>query len=151
MAVLTDAFIRSAAQHLANPNLLKSMLKNKQGGVLSPPLSGEMSSATAQGYLPQYRGAAAASLAPSIIGANTPSRKFEKNFISGNNGRSNRTNSRASNRTENRAPSRMTTADDDDMRAADLLRRIREQDTAILNQSWNSKTKGIGPIHGSDW
>lgn len=44
------------------------------------PLSGTMSSATAQGYLPQYPGAAAASLAPTIAGYSNSQRSSSPKF-----------------------------------------------------------------------
>jgi len=47
---------------------LQNMLKNAtQTPMVGTALSGTISSATAQGYLPQYRGSAAASLAPAML------------------------------------------------------------------------------------
>ena len=47
---------------------LQNMLRNAtQSPMVGSALSGRVSSATAQGYLPQYRGSAAASLAPAML------------------------------------------------------------------------------------
>lgn len=45
-----------------------------------PVLSGAVSSATATGYLPQYRGSAAASLAPTIMNASGAERELERHI-----------------------------------------------------------------------
>ena len=54
------------------------MLKNAtQTPMVGTALSGTVSSATAQGYLPQYRGSAAASLAPAMLNHATVDRDSE--------------------------------------------------------------------------
>jgi hypothetical protein len=74
-STLTDDFKSVEQQTL----FLQNMLKNTdQTQMTSPALSGAISSATAQGYLPQYRGSAAASLAPAIVNFTTGERDGER-------------------------------------------------------------------------
>ncbi len=55
------------------------MLRNTpQATMVGSALSGTISSATAQGYLPQYRGSAAASLAPAMLNLPTVDRDGER-------------------------------------------------------------------------
>lgn len=129
----------------------------------APALSGEVSSATAQGYLLQYRGSAAASLAPAML--NIPG--FERDDESSDakeDPQHNPTNSIApliaanflpENRPLNRdRPPRPIRPSPQTMGAEGYMRYISqkaEDDKVILEQGWNSKTTGTGPVMGSDW
>jgi len=58
---------------------LQNMLKNTtQTGMVGSVVSGAISSATAQGYLPQFHGSAAASLAPAMLNLRVLERENER-------------------------------------------------------------------------
>lgn len=127
-----------------------------QNSMTAPALSGTVSSATAQGYLPQYPGAAAASLAPSAFNITAqddrPTTKLEQpfgiapliasNFLPEN---------RPLNRERSPRPVRPSS---DTMGAEGYMRYISQkddQDKKILEQGWNANTTATGPVMGSDW
>lgn len=134
------------------------MLRNSiQASMAAPALSGTVSSATAQGYLPQYPGAAAASLAPSAFNIaaqdrdDRPAMKPEQvqdiipiiaaNFLPEN---------RPLNRDLSPTPSRHSP---NTMGAEGYMRYISQKanDQKIIEQGWNANTTATGPVMGSDW
>lgn len=125
----------------------------------APALSGAVSSATAQGYLPQYHGFAAASLAPAILtnpaserGIAPPTTKPDApkeyhggvapivaaNFLPEN---------RPLNRDQIPRPERMGA----EAYMRYLTRKADDDDQKIVEQGWNSSTTGTGPVMGSNW
>ena len=138
---------------------LQNMLRNTtQTTMAAPALSGAVSSATARGYLPQYRGSAAASLAPAMLtnpasGRDTepPSAKPDgpkeyngsiaplvaANFLPEN---------RPLNRDQISRPETMGA--DAYMR---YITRKADDDPKVVDQGWNSNTTGTGPVMGSNW
>ncbi|EKD16742.1 uncharacterized protein L3040_001481 [Drepanopeziza brunnea f. sp. 'multigermtubi'] len=117
-------------------HFLQSMLRKvTQAPIIGTPVSGTVSSATAQGYLPQYRGAAAASLAPA-----------EGSKVSSI------ASSMASNY-ENRPLGQRNSRGADTMTAENYLRYvtqkgISQEDLKVLNPS----TTGMGPVRpGEEW
>ena len=149
------------------------MLRNAAATIASPDLSGAVSSSTAQGCLPQYRGTAAASLAPAMFTTTTLEGEDEsagmkvdqlKVSTDGNG------NLKASmegvvpliaanflpeNRPLNRdRPRRPIRASVETMGAEGYMRYLSqkaEDDKKILEQGWNSNTTGTGPVMSSDW
>jgi hypothetical protein len=136
------------------------MLRNSiQASMAAPALSGTVSSATAQGYLPQYSGAAAASLAPSAFNVTAQDRDADRstmkpeqllgvvpliaaNFLPEN---------RPLNRDRSPRPIRPSP---DTMGAEGYMRYISQkddEDKKILEQGWNANTTATGPVMGSDW
>jgi hypothetical protein len=136
------------------------MLGNSiQASMTAPALSGTVSAATAQGYLPQYPGAAAASLAPSAFSVTAPDRDTDRstlkpeqllgivpliaaNFLPEN---------RPLNRDQSPRPIRPSP---DTIGAEGYMRYISkkdDQDKKILEQGWNANTTATGPVIGSNW
>lgn len=137
------------------------MLRNTaQVTMAAPALSGAVSSATAQGYLPQYRGAAAASLAPTALNMTTTDREGYRvnaktsqpsspsfatltsaNFLSEN---------RPLNR--NRSPL-LARPSPKNLGAEEHVRYVieKDEDQKIIEAGWNAKTTATGPVMGSDW
>jgi hypothetical protein len=139
---------------------LHSMLRNPaQSTMAAPALSGTVSSATAQGYLPQYRGAAAASLAPTVFNISIAESEGERpaiktdqpsgvaplvaaNFLPEN---------RPLNRDRSPRPIRPSP---DTMGAEGYMRYLShkaDEDKKIIEQGWNANTTATGPVMGSDW
>lgn len=122
-------------------------------------LSGTVSSATAQGYLPLYFGSAAASLTPSAtnlqysdtdgehIGSKRDSAKsvtgpapgMASIFLPEN---------RPFNSERYQRAVPLATSAEGYMR---YLSNKDENDKQIIEQGWNANTTGTGPITGSDW
>jgi hypothetical protein len=138
----------------------------------APALSGAVSSATAQGYLPQYRGSAAASLAPAMLNMSTSERKDETagmkvdepKMVTTENGFKVSmegvvpliaANFLPENRPINRdRPRRPILASVETMGAEGYMRYLAQKadnDKKILEQGWNPNTTGTGPVMGSDW
>ncbi|PBP20752.1 hypothetical protein BUE80_DR008283 [Diplocarpon rosae] len=124
---------------------LQTMLKNAcQVPIVGTPLSGTISSATAQGYLPQYGGSAAASLAPAESGKISTS-----GVTSSMVGKFQSENRPFNQQRNNRAP--------DTMNAEGYLRYITnkgitQDDLKILEQGWNPYTTRTGPTGpGEEW
>ncbi|KAH7346504.1 hypothetical protein BKA65DRAFT_278292 [Rhexocercosporidium sp. MPI-PUGE-AT-0058] len=121
---------------------LQKMLKNE--GRAGTPLSGTISSATAQGYLPQYRGSAAASLAPAdYVPYKSASAKV--------------TNLQSENRpiSQDRYERNGTPAPES-MSATEYLRYVSakgyETEKATIDAGWNSNTTARGPVQaGEEW
>lgn len=143
---------------------LQNMLKNTaQMGMAAPALR-TVSSATAQGYLPQYRGSAAASLAPAMFRIPTPERDHEH----------------LSSKTELPNPSadiiipasasrvlpenwplhrsqspRLIRPATNTLGAEEYMRCIisqkADEDKRIIERGWNARTTATGPVMGSDW
>lgn len=119
---------------------LQQMLKNE--GQAGTPLMGTVSSATAQGFLPQYRGSAAASLAPA-------------EYVPYKSASSKSTNSQTENRPLNQDkyersgfPAPQT--------AQEYLRQISDQlhetEKGNIDQGWNPNTTRTGPVRpGEEW
>ena len=141
----------------------------------APALSGAISSATAQGYLPQYRGSAAASLAPAMLSpmATMATIEREDDFgvsrvdqirMSANGDFSVSTEGVApliaanflpENRPINRdRPRRPVRASVETLGAEGYMRYLTqkaEDNKKIIDDSWNPNTTGTGPVMGSDW
>jgi hypothetical protein len=98
------------------------MLKNSPHITMAA-ATGALSSATARGFLPQYGGAATASLAPSMgnLGLSSPLHSD----LSNNGGQG----LRASSRNENRAPSRLSPPRSTSS-AVDFLQKVKRQNRA---------------------
>jgi hypothetical protein len=139
------------------------MLKNTtQTQMTSPALSGAVSSATAQGYLPQYRGSAAASLAPAIVNFSTGERDGERSMGKAEatqdpvvGAPSHANNFLAENRplSRNRLP-RPTPLPAENIGAEEYIRHLTQKDELdkkLLEKHWNPDESGTGPISGSDW
>jgi hypothetical protein len=104
-----------------------------------------LSSATAHGYLTQYTGSAAASLAPSMTNVSASSQVYRKTDKAA------RPGSIASGRTENRPLSRLD-GEHEPVSAADLLRKVKRQVKDVSDPAFNSNTTGVGPVYdGEDW
>ena len=145
------------------------MLKATAAASMAAPA---FSSATAVGYLPQYRGTAAASLAPAMLSSMKALEREDEiasvkadqvdltcegvlkvstegvapliaaNFLP---------EDRPVNRDRPRKPIR---ASIETMGAEGYMRYLSqkvEADKKILEQGWNSYTTGTGPVMGSDW
>ena len=161
-------FSLSGDQHTL---FLQNMLRNAAAAMVAPALSGAVSSATAQGYLPQYRGSAAASLAPAMITMNTLERENENTGMKAGQLKISADNSSKismegvapliaanfspENRPINRdRPHRPILASVESMGAEGYMRYLTqkaENDKKILEQGWNPNTTGTGPVMGSDW
>jgi hypothetical protein len=139
------------------------MLKNTtQTQMTSPALSGAISSATAQGYLPQYRGSAAASLAPAIVNFLTSDRDGAHSMAMAettNTAVGATLGHEASSLPENRPLSgtrlqRPTPPPAETMGAEEYMRCLTQKDNIdkkLLEKQWNTEESGTGPISGSDW
>lgn len=112
----------------------------------------------AQGYLPQYRGSAAASLAPAVINTSAVDRerdiKTAKESINGVMPLK-AANFTPENRPINRDRSpRAILLSPESLGAEGYMRYITARagdDKKIVESGWNSNTAGTGPVMGSDW
>jgi hypothetical protein len=119
------------------------MLKNAPRTVTAAPM-GALSSAIAHGYLPQYGGFAAASLAPSISNGSLSSLPFK-------NARTGRLGHCSSGLVENQ-PLPQNPHHQDLTIVAEHLNKFKENKTETVNHGFNSIAEGIGPVcGGSDW
>ncbi len=115
--------------------------------VVGSALSGTVSAATAQGYLPQYRGSAAASLAPADNG----------NTSASNGASSTVANFQSENRPINQDKHQRNSRLIEPMGAEGYLRYvsakdISQEDRKILEQGWNPNTTATGPVRpGEEW
>ena len=154
-------------------SFMKNMLRNAAASatMAAPALSGRVSSATAQGYLPQYRGSAAASLAPAMLNISTLKREDEIASMKVDEPKASMGNDikvslegvvpliAANFLPENRPtdrdrPRRPILASVEAMGAEAYMRYLAQNadnDKKILEQGWNSNTTGKGPVMGSDW
>ncbi|KAE9380250.1 hypothetical protein N431DRAFT_323499 [Stipitochalara longipes BDJ] len=145
---------------------LQNMLKNTtQTHMASPALSGAISSATAQGYLPQYRGSAAASLAPAMANYSTserdserPTTKSEATYDTVIGGASIlAANFLPENRPLNvNRLQRPTPPPVETMGAEEYMRYLTQKDEAdkkLFEKHYNAdgSQSGTGPVSGSDW
>jgi hypothetical protein len=138
------------------------MLKKQTTMAMSGPvLSGAVSSATATGYLPQYRGSAAASLAPTIVNVSGAERELERpaskfglsKEFTDNPAQLNPVNFLPENRPLSR-DERSTRPSPEHLGAEGYMRYISQKaadDKKAIERGWNSNTTGTGPIMGSDW
>lgn len=124
----------------------------------APALSGRVSSATAQGYLPNYRGAAAASLAPAAFNVTATERNSERQGMKMNlpNGDSPLVVAPliAANFLPENRPINRDRRSPDTMDAEGYTRYISQkadEDRKIIEQGWNANTTATGPVMGSDW
>ena len=138
----------------------------------APAVSGSISSATAQGYLPSHRGSAAASLAPTIFNTLTMlERKDESGTLTIDHIKINAdgkfevstegvapliaANFLPENRPLDRdRPRRPVHASVETLGAEGYLRYLTQKaegDKKIAEEGWNSNTTGTGPVMGSDW
>jgi hypothetical protein len=137
------------------------MLKNTpQVTMAGTAVSGTVSSATAQGYLPQYRGSAAASLAPTILNigaerdvdqATTKVEPWKESNITGPLVVS---SILSENHPLKRERSHRAIRPSPDGGAEAYLRFLSpkpEQNETIIEQGWNANTTATGPVMGSDW
>jgi hypothetical protein len=136
---------------------LQNILK-KEAPMVGSALSGTVSSATAQGYLPPYFGSAAASLTPSAMnkqyldtdGEHTGTKRDPSKNVTSLSGMA--TSFLPENRPFNseryhRAISPATTAEGYMRYLSDK----DEKDKQIVESGWNANTTGIGPVSGPDW
>jgi len=143
---------------------LQNMLRSTaQATMAAPALSGAISPATAQGYLPQYRGSAAASLAPTVLNIPFLEREGE-HFITKNDQTGSSTSgiapliaanflpeNRPLNRDRGPRPIRPSP---ETMGAEGYMRYVSQkatEDKKIIEQGWNAGTTATGPVMGSDW
>lgn len=121
-------------------------------------LSGTISSATAQGYLPQYRGSAAASLAPSVM--NLQHTDSDSSEVTGPKRDVKRFPVAAPVMATSPLPENRPFTSEQVPRAAShpdaesytrYLATKDENSKQIIEHGWNSNTTGRGPISGSDW
>jgi hypothetical protein len=149
------------------------MLRNTAAATMAAPaVSGAISSATAKGYLPQYRGSAIASLAPAMLTIMTTLERTDENGVAkvdhikisadGNFEVSTdgvvplvAANFLPENRPLDRdRPHRPIRASIETLGAEGYMHYLTqkaEDDKKILEEGWNSNTIGTGPIMGSDW
>lgn len=110
-------------------------------------VSGKVSSATATGYLPLYRGTAVASLAPTI--SNSSSERDTETTIKPHLSR----DSTFSSIGENSAPSRSESLEN--LTSAEGYMRYLTQKgpdgKKLAEQEWNPTTSATGPAMDSDW
>jgi hypothetical protein len=142
---------------------LQNMLKrNGQAGMAAPALR-TVFSATAQGYLPQYHGSAAASLAPAMFSIPTPERggvplnpKTELSIPTVDCAIPlNAANCLAENQPLNRNGSPRLIQPLSDAPGCEgympYLSQKADEDKRIIDQVWNSSTNAAGPVMSSDW
>jgi len=140
------------------------MLKNStQSQMTGPALSGTISSATAQGYLPQYRGSAAASLAPAMVNLPVGERESERSTAKPELAHDSAAGVGSFNAAtflpENRPMARNrlqrpTPAPAESMGAEEYMRYLSQKDEIDkkgLEKKWNTEDSGTGPVSGSDW
>lgn len=134
------------------------MLKNT-ATMSSPALMGSVTSATAQGFLPVYRGSAAASLSPTILnvagadrGLDASASKIESPKVA--NGSSSGAKVLSENRPLSRAIPIVRPAPEH-MDAEGYMRYLSQKaadDQQSKEHGWNTTTAGKGPVSGgSDW
>lgn len=143
---------------------LQNMLRSTaQTTLAAPALSGTVSSTTAQGYLPQYRGTAAASLAPAMLNLPTSDIEAERLTSKGkSSGHPNKSfapliasNFLPENRPLNR--DRVPRAIHpllESMNAETYMRSISrkvDDDLKVKDHGWEGEASGIGPVIGSNW
>lgn len=120
-------------------------------------LSGTISSATAQGYLPPYRGSAAASLNPAAMNLQHRGSDGEGVGLKANKQFSGHSSTMASSYLPENRP----------FNAGRFLRAVppttsaegymgftatkEEEDKTVTEAGWNPNTTSRGPITGSDW
>ena len=149
------------------------MLRNTAAATMAAPaLSGAISSATAQGYLPSHRGSAAASLAPAMFNALTTLErqddsglmKIDHIKISADGSFEVSTEGVApliaanflpeNPPVDRDRPHRPVRASIETLGAEGYLRYLTQKaevDKKIVEEGWNSNTTGTGPVMGSDW
>ena len=130
------------------------MLRNTTLAVMSAPapaLSGMVSSTTAHGYLPVYRGSAAASLTPTMA-------DHKINSTNTSNGIPHHV--AASPLPENRPlnvdgrSGVLEQASSESMGAEAYMRYLSNKannEQKIIDPGWNANTNATGPVMGSDW
>ena len=142
------------------------MLKNTpQTHMASPALSGAISSATAHGYLPQYRGSAAASLAPAMVNYSSSERDSERSMTKSEVSYDTATGG-ASILTTNYLPEnrplnstrlqRPNSPAAESMGAEEYMRYLTQKDEAdkkLFEKHYNAdgSQSGTGPVSGSAW
>jgi hypothetical protein len=142
---------------------LQNMLRNTPRSAMAAPALRTVSSATAQGYLPQYRGSAAASLVPAMLSNYSPGRDGEYASLKleqpGHSGDGTVTVPGSDFLTENRplhwdpSPHAIRPASDTP-RAEQYMRYLAQkadQDKRAIEHGWNAATTATGPVMGSNW
>jgi len=127
------------------------MLRNTTLAAMSAPapaLSGKVSSTTAQGYLPIYRGSAAASLSPTMTDYKANSNNEAPGLLAAKTLPENQPlnvdgRSRVSIKTSTESIGAQTY-----MR---YLANKADNDQKIIESGWNANTNATGPVMGSDW
>jgi hypothetical protein len=135
------------------------MLKNQATMMMSGPvLSGAVSSATATGYLPQYRGSAAASLAPTIMNASGAERELDRPTSKSGFSKEFTELGPVNFQSENRPLSRSehsTRPSPERLGAERYMRYVSQKDEGkkATEQAWKPSTTGTGtgPVAGSGW
>jgi hypothetical protein len=138
--------------------------KTTQSPMIGTTLSGTVSSATAQGYLPQYRGSAAASLAPTVLNIPSAERDSERSTTKVDTAKDSLfglTSFTAANfLPENRPVSRDRTqrpiaVSADALDAEGYLRTVGrmgdDNNKEEIEQGWSGKASGSGPVMSSEW
>jgi hypothetical protein len=155
---LTNTF-SSEQQTVFLQNMLK---RTAQAGMAAPALR-TVFSATAQGYLPQYYGSAAASLAPALFSIPTPARggvhpspKTEQSIPTVDGTIPiNAANFLAENQPLNRngclRPIQTVSDALDGEGYMRYLSQKADEDKRIIDQGWNASTTATGPVMSSDW
>lgn len=121
-------------------------------------LSGTISSATAQGYLPPYRGSAAASFTPAVKSSQNPGFGIE-NMGSKHEGKhfAGQVPAMASSFLSENVPfkpERYPRPIIPPQNAEAYMRYLAlkdDDDKQVGEQGWNANTTGTGPVNGSDW
>lgn len=142
---------------------LQSMLRNTPRSAMAAPALRTVSSATAQGCLPQYRGSAAASLVPAMLSHYSPGRDGEYGSLKveqpGHSGDGTTAVPGSDFLTENRPlhwdqsphtirSSSNTPGAEEYMR---YLAQKADQDKRAIKHGWNAFTTTTGTITGPNW
>ena len=136
--------VRSATLRSGQSSVLQGMLRNSPRTTMAA-ATGALSSATANGFLQRYSGAAAASLAPSMASLVLSS---ASNSTVGNKGGQDLD---ASLRNENLAPSNLSSPRSA-LSTINFLQMVRRQNKPAVEHGFNPNTTGIGPVYGgADW
>jgi hypothetical protein len=156
----TDHFNSVEQQTLFLQNMLRNTTQTQMVG---PALSGTVSSATAQGYLPQYRGSAAASLVPAMVSVPAGERDIERSMAKPEPTHDSAVGAAplkaATFLPENRPLirnrlQRYTPPPRESMCAKGYMRYLSQKNEIDNNgpeEKWNTDESGTGPVSGSDW
>jgi hypothetical protein len=157
---VTDLFNSVEQQTLFLQNMLRNTTQTQMVG---PALSGTISSATAQGYLPQYRGSAAASLAPAMANLPAGERDTERSMAKPELTYDSAVGAAPLNAAKFLPENHPLTINrlqwptpppTDSMGAEEYMRYLSQKDEMDKKgpaKKWNAEESGTGPISGSEW